>query len=115
MKKVKRIDKHLKKKRIIIKDMFKKVAAVTMAHIKSAAKHEQVSMREGIWRYGELAIRAVLKEYAQLDNKKIFRPVQASALTIYQKKDALNLVTLVKKFKRNGTVDHLFVRVIYYL
>ena len=48
MKKVKRIDKHLKKKRIIIKDMFKKVVVVTMAHIKSAAKHEQVSMREGI-------------------------------------------------------------------
>jgi len=103
MKKVKRIDRQLRKKKIIIKDMFKKVAAVTMAHIKSAAKHEQVSMREGIRRYGESAIKAVLKEYAQLDDKKIFRPVKASALTIYQKRDALNLVTLIK-FKRNGTV-----------
>ena len=103
MKKVKRIDKELRKKRIVIKDMFKKVATVTMAHIKAASKHEQVSMKEGIRRYGESAIRAVLKEYAQLDNKRIFRAVKASALTIYQKREALNLLTLVK-FKRNGTV-----------
>ena len=45
----------------------------------------------------------VLKEYAQLDDKKIFHPIKASALIFYKKRDALNLLTLVK-FKRNGTV-----------
>jgi len=103
-KKIKRICKELKRKHhIIIKDMFRKVVAVTMAQIKSASKHEQVSMREGIRRYGELAIKAVLKEYAQLDNKRIFKPTKASSLTNLQKRNALNLITLIK-FKRNGTV-----------
>lgn len=100
---MKRIDRELKKRKVVIKDLFKKVVALTIAHIKSAAKHEQASMREGIKRYGESAIKAVLKEYAQLDNKKIFRPVKASGLTVHQKRGALNLLTLVK-FKRNGTV-----------
>ena len=63
MEKVKRIDRELRKKKIIIKDIFKKVASVTMAHIKSVAKHKQVSIKEGIQRHRELAIRAVLKEY----------------------------------------------------
>jgi len=51
--------------------MFKKIVSITMTHIKSASKHEQVSMKEGIKRYGQAAIRAVLKEYAQLNDKKI--------------------------------------------
>jgi len=60
-------------------------------------------MKERIRRYGKLAIKAVLKEYAQLDNKRIFRPTKASTLTVSQKRNALNLLTIVK-FKRNETV-----------
>jgi len=104
MNKIKRIERHLKRMRhIVIKDVFRKVVALTMAHIKSASKHEQVSMREVIGRYTELTIQAVLNEFAQLDNKKMFRPVKASQLTMLQKRKALNLLTFIK-LKRNGTV-----------
>jgi len=92
-----------KKTNVVVKDMFKKIVSITMAHIKSASKHEQVSMKEGIKRYGQAAIQAVLKEYAQLNDKKIFRAVKRSALTREQRKNALTLITLIK-YKRSGTV-----------
>ena len=60
-------------------------------------KHDQVSVEEGIRRYGQAAIQAVLSEYAQLDDKKIFKPRYAHTLTVSQRKGALNLITMVKQ------------------
>ena len=90
-------------KEVISRDTFKRIAAITMAQIKSAMKHEQVSLREGIKRYGELAVMAVLKEYAQLNDKKVFRPRKYESLTVQQRRAALRLVTIIN-LKRNGTV-----------
>jgi len=104
MQKAKKIKKRLKKStNVVVRDMFKKVVSITMAHIKSASKHEQVSMKEGIKRYGQAAIQAVLKEYAQLNDKTTFKAVKRSALTREQRRNALTLITLIK-YKRSGTV-----------
>ena len=46
-------------------------------------------MHEGIKRYGEKAMQAVLKEYAQLNHQKIFKPLFTKDLTSEQKKEAL--------------------------
>lgn len=77
--------------------------AITMAHITSATKHDQVSVKEGIRRFGSKAIDAVLSEYAQLKDKNVFKPRFANDLTSQQQKDALNLITVVKE-KRCGKI-----------
>ena len=71
---------HLKRKakkrfRLKVNDIFRKTIGIIIANIKAAQKHDQVSVEEDIKRYGELAVKAVLSEYAQLDDRKIFKPV----------------------------------------
>ena len=70
----------------------------------SMAKHDkyaQVSVKEGIRRHGQKAIDAVLTEYAQLNNRNIFEPKHAHELGTEVKREALNLITLIKE-KRCG-------------
>ena len=78
-------------------EMFRKVLGTIMTQIAKASKHAQVNMKEGIKRYGEKAIEAVFKEYAQLDEKDTFKPEEPSRLTDSQKREALNLITIVKE------------------
>jgi hypothetical protein len=94
-----------KKKRIKleIKDMFRKVIGITMSQMSKEDRYAQVSVKEGIKRYGHKAIEAVMKEYAQLDDRIIFDPQHADTLTRQQKYDALNLITMVKE-KRCGKI-----------
>ena len=89
--------------KVKVKDMFRRVVALTMTHIKSAAKHEQVSVKEGIRRFGDKTVDAVLTEYAQLNEKNVFAPVNANKLTKKQKSDALTLLTMIKQ-KRCGKI-----------
>ena len=56
-------------------------------------------MREGLERFGEKAVEAVLKEFAQLDDSDSFEPQHTHLLTKDQKKAALSLIALVKKEK----------------
>lgn len=63
----------------------------------------QVSVEEGIRRFGNKAIEALLKEYTQLIDKQVFRPRFVNELTSKQKSEALNLITMVKQ-KRCGTI-----------
>lgn len=60
-------------------------------------------MAEGIKRYGEKAVEAVLTEYAQLNEKGVFEPIFVDKLTTKQRKIVLNLITMVKR-KRCGKV-----------
>ena len=46
--------------KIKVKDMFRKVMSITMTHIAAASKHDQVSVEEGIRRFGNKAVEAVL-------------------------------------------------------
>ena len=41
-----------------------------MSHIKAASKHDQVSVEEGIRRFGNKAVEAVLSEYSQLTTNR---------------------------------------------
>lgn len=74
-----------------------------MSHIKAASKHDQVSVEEGIRRFGNKAVEAVLSEYSQLNDKQVFRARFANELTSKQKQEALNLITMVKQ-KRCGKI-----------
>ena len=86
-----------------INDTFRRVLAVIMTTVQTSAEHEQISMKEGIKRFGNEAVEAVLKEYGQLDSKDVFDPVDAVELTIEEKAKALDLLTMIKK-KRCGKV-----------
>lgn len=46
--------------------MFHHVVGTVMAQVKTSEKHDQVSVIETIRCYGERAVQAILKEYAQL-------------------------------------------------
>ena len=61
-----------KKYKVKVRDMFQKAVALTMTQIRSAAKHEQVSVKEGTKRFGDKAVNDVLTEYAQLNEKNVF-------------------------------------------
>ena len=93
--------KKVKQKRIKVnvRDMFRKVAAIIMSHMgqTSSSEHDQLSVREGIRRFGQQAIDAVLKEYAQLHDMHTFNLEDPKKLTRQQKRRALNLITKIKK------------------
>ena len=57
----------------------------------------KVLVEEGIKRFGNKAIEAVLKEYTQLNDKQVFRPRFVNELTSKQKSEVLNLITIVKQ------------------
>ena len=83
--------------------MLRKVVGVTMSQIKAAQKHDQVSVCEGIKRYGQKAVEAVFSKYAQLEDKKISKPVHHNDLTKTDKSEALNLIIMIKQ-KRCGKI-----------
>ena len=66
-------------------------------------RYAQLSVNEGIKRYREKLVTAVLSELTQLNDKNVFQPYKSTKLTTKGKKDALNLITMVKQ-KRNGKV-----------
>ena len=66
-------------------------------------KYAQVSVSEGIKRHGEKAFIAVLSEYVQLNDKEVFKACDINKLSYNDKKEALNLITMVKQ-KRNGKI-----------
>ena len=45
-------------------DMFRNVVSITMIQLSRTEKYAQVSIKEGIMRHGDMALDAVLKEYA---------------------------------------------------
>ena len=57
----------------------------------------QMSAKEGIKLFGERAIEALFKEFAQLDDRQVFRGVIATSLTNSQKKGALSVINLIQK------------------
>ena len=75
----------------------------TFTQISRDDKYAQVSVLEGIKRHGEKAIMAVLSEYAQLNDKEVFKACDINKLSYNDKKEALNLITMVKQ-KRDGKI-----------
>ena len=102
--KVKKIKKKLKRRyKLKVRDLFRKAMSITMSQIKAASKYEQVSVEEGLRRFGNKAVEAVLSEYSQLNDKQVFRTRLAKELTAKQKSEALNLITMIKQ-KRCGKI-----------
>ena len=89
--------------KIMAKDMMRKVVSIIMSQILKESRYAQVSVKEGIKRFGESATNAVLAEFGQLHDQHIFDPQYVRNLTDSQKKGALNLITLVKE-KRCGKI-----------
>jgi len=92
-----------KQVKLMVKDMMRRVVSIIMSQISKESKFAQVSVKEGIKRFGESAINAVLAEFGQLNDQKIFDPKFAHELSGKQKREALNLITLVKE-KRCGKI-----------
>ena len=74
-----------------------------MSQISSQDKYEQVSMKEGVKQHRTRAMDAVLTDYEQLDNKKIVDLQNDNDLTTEEKREMLNLLTMVNE-KRNGKI-----------
>ena len=83
--------------------MMRNFVSTIKPQISKESKYAQVSVKEGIERFGESAVNAVLAEFGQLHDQHIFDPKYEKDLTIAQKKAALNLITLVKE-KRCGKI-----------
>src|SRR5210317_1366865 len=64
---------------------------------------QQVSLREGLRRFGEEGNRAALAEMEQLHMRDTFKPVLPSNLTPEKKKEVLESIMLLKQ-KRDGTI-----------
>ena len=77
-------------------DMLRKVIGIVMTQMSKHDKYAQVSVKEGIQRHGQKAIDAVLTEYAQLNDRNILEPKHAHELDKEAKREALNLIKLVK-------------------
>jgi len=63
----------------------------------------QMSARQGIKMYGERAIDAMAKEYSQLEELKVFEPIQKKKLTRELRRNALQVIDLIKE-KRCGRI-----------
>jgi hypothetical protein len=61
----------------------------------------QMMATAGIKKHGQAAVDAIFKEFAQLDDKDVFEPVDATTLNRAQKRAALRAVNLIKE-KRSG-------------
>ena len=66
-------------------------------------KYDQVSVNKGIMRHGDKALEALLSEFSQIHNHDTFSPQMASKLTAEQRKEPLQLITMIKE-KRCGKV-----------
>ena len=56
----------------------------------------QMSATKGIKMFGEKVLEAMIAEYEQLDQLKVFAPVDTNKLTFKEKKQALNAIDLIK-------------------
>ena len=83
--------------------MLRRVTGVVMNQMSKQDKYAHVSVKEGIKSHGKRAIDAVLSEFTQLNDKNIFKPVNPQSMSQRGKREALNLITLVKE-KRNGKI-----------
>ena len=63
----------------------------------------QMTARAGIKKHGELAVQAIFKEFAQIEDKNVIEPLDASKLTHKQRSEALRAISLIKE-KRCGTI-----------
>ena len=80
-------------------DLYRRTVGTVLTQMAKVDRYSQVSVTEGIKRHGDKAIAAVLTEFAQLNDKNVFKPRDPKELSKSDKKEALNLITMVKEKK----------------
>ena len=68
----------------------------------------QYTADRGIKKFGQLAVDALMKEFCQLEDLKVFKPVFAHKLTYQQRTKALRSINLVEE-KRCGKIKERYV------
>ena len=63
----------------------------------------QMMEHEGIAKHGEKVVEALMKEYPQLDEFKVFEPLNSASLSKKEKARGLQVINLLKE-KRNGAL-----------
>jgi hypothetical protein len=63
----------------------------------------QMTAKKGVKEYGDRAVKAIMKEYDQLDKKNAFEPRLVKTLTKEERARALRSITLIKE-KRSGVI-----------
>ena len=81
-----------------MKDTFRKVTRIMMAQLE---QRPMLNAKGGIKRHGEKETHTIMLEYGQIDDMKTFEPLDVSKMTYIEKKQALNLLTMLKE-KRDG-------------
>ena len=56
-----------------------------------------MSVPKGVKRHGEKAINALLAEYGQIHGHGTFQPLMSNTLTSEQRKNALQIITMIKE------------------
>jgi hypothetical protein len=62
-----------------------------------------MTAKRGLKTFGDRAIKALIKEFSQLNDKDVFDPMYFKNLTLQQRKDALRAIALIKE-KRSGKI-----------
>ena len=84
-------------------DLHHRIIGVTMLQMTQEDKYAQVSVTEGIKRYGGKAVAAILPKFTQLNHKNTFKPCNPKELSANEKREAQNLITMIKQ-KRDGKI-----------
>ena len=89
-----------------LQDMYRKIVDIIMRDKDLRKEHRcftQMSAKRGIAVFGEKAIVAIFKEFKQLHDKGVFKPIHHNELTAAQKRKALREITKIKE-KRCGKI-----------
>ena len=84
-------------------DLYRRTNGSLFTQLSKVDKYAQVSVNEGIQRHGDKTVAAVLNEFAQLNDKGVFKPRNMKELKASEKSEDLNLITMVKE-KRDGKI-----------
>ena len=63
--------------------------------------YEPMGVKKGIKKFGEEAIKVLMKEFIRFEDLDVYEGIMANKLTPKQKKKALRAISIIK-MKRNG-------------
>lgn len=72
------------------------MVGLMMKQLAKESKYAQMSFKQGIKKFGEKVIEAMLAEYVQLKKQGIFKPIHANELTRKERRMALRMISLIK-------------------
>ena len=79
-----------------VKNNIRNFMDIIMTQVSNDDTHAQISVKEGLKRHGDRALQALLKEFGQIHKYNTFDQQHVKDLTPEMKKEALNLITMIK-------------------